>query len=279
VLDYKNFFVRILSGIVYIAILMFGLLINSQIYLFVYSLILVLLLNEFYSIVRKSSFFSKLLDLLGGLSLFIGSYLYFSGILKSPLFLTPFVFCILMRFIYELYQSKEDQPIKALAFSLFGQLYLSLPFSLMTCLVFVHDTTNIPQYHFTFILALFLFIWINDSFAYLIGSLFGKHKLFERISPKKSWEGFIGGALFAIIASIIYSLFYPSLSLIEWIVFALITVIFGTFGDLIESLFKRSLKIKDSGRIIPGHGGFLDRLDSFIFSLPALFIYINLILS
>ena len=133
------------------------------------------------------------------------------------------------------------------------------------------------SYHYAFLLALFVFIWVNDSFAYLTGSLFGKHRMFERISPKKSWEGFIGGAAFTIAASVIFANYFTQLPLWGWIGFAILMIIFGTLGDLVESLFKRTLNVKDSGNILPGHGGILDRIDSVIFSIPALFIYVEII--
>jgi len=121
-------------------------------------------------------------------------------------------------------------------------------------------------------------IWANDSGAYIVGSLIGKNKLFERISPKKSWEGFIGGGIFSMLAAWLISLFVVEISLIDWLVIAIITFIFGTFGDLIESLLKRMVKVKDSGHILPGHGGILDRFDSIIVSAPMVFIYLMVIL-
>jgi phosphatidate cytidylyltransferase len=117
-------------------------------------------------------------------------------------------------------------------------------------------------------------MWSNDSGAYIVGSLLGKHKLFERISPKKTWEGFIGGALFTLLAAWIISKFLHELSLIHWLVVGTITFTCGTFGDLIESQLKRSANMKDSGKILPGHGGILDRFDSILFSAPIVFVYL-----
>lgn len=260
---------------------MFGILVNQYVFVTIFSFILIISLNEFYSIVdnqvSKKKIQVKIIDVYGGLCLFLSSYFYFANIIQYVLVFTLFILYIVVRFIYELYQ-KDTNPVQSLAYSVLGQFYIAVPFALINYLTFSSPTSsNIPLYHYSLILALFLFIWVNDSFAYLVGSILGKSKMFERISPKKSWEGFFGGAIFAVIASVIYSYFYTNLTLVEWIGFALVTVVFGTFGDLIESLFKRSLKIKDSGNIIPGHGGILDRLDSFIFALPALFIYIHLL--
>lgn len=125
------------------------------------------------------------------------------------------------------------------------------------------------------LIALFATIWINDTGAYIIGVSFGKHRLFERVSPKKSWEGFFGGALAALAAGYVFSVFIPDLTLVQWLLFSQIVVVFGTFGDLIESLLKRTIGTKDSGNILPGHGGFLDRFDSMLLAAPVIFIYLS----
>ena len=127
------------------------------------------------------------------------------------------------------------------------------------------------------LLAVFVTIWVNDTGAYLVGVTLGKHRLFERISPKKSWEGFIGGALFALLSGYIFSLFIPEINLLNWMIFSELIVIFGTFGDLTESLIKRTLEVKDSGNIIPGHGGLLDRFDSMLLAAPVIYLFLNVI--
>jgi phosphatidate cytidylyltransferase len=150
-------------------------------------------------------------------------------------------------------------------------MYIGVPFTLMVLIPFInHDF----QYIHSTILGVFILVWINDTFAYVTGSLFGKHKLLERISPKKTIEGFIGGMFFAFVGAWLLSRFYPDLSLINWLVFAAIVSVFGVLGDLIESMFKRQAGVKDSGNLIPGHGGLLDRLDSVIFAAPFIFLYL-----
>ena len=124
----------------------------------------------------------------------------------------------------------------------------------------------------------FLLVWVNDTFAYLSGSLFGKHKLFPRISPKKSWEGSIGGGVFSIASSFVFAHYFSFLSVWEWAGLALVVVIFGTWGDLTESLMKRQLGIKDSGHILPGHGGMLDRFDSALLAIPAAVVYLYVLM-
>lgn len=174
------------------------------------------------------------------------------------------------RIIIELYV-KNDKPIRCLAISLMTQIYIGIPLALMT---FIGKYIGLH-----FILAIFLMIWINDTGAFVVGSLVGKHRLFERISPKKSWEGFFGGLAFTLITGWLFAIgggyFWDvKWNVITWLIFAAVVTVFSTWGDLAESLIKRSLKIKDSGHIIPGHGGILDRIDSLLLVMPAAFIFL-----
>lgn len=137
-------------------------------------------------------------------------------------------------------------------------------------------TPQVDDYFSGLLIGLFVIIWSSDVFAYLVGSAIGKNRLFERVSPKKSWEGSIGGLSFALLAAYILSLIYPQISLVNWLVLAIIIVIAGTFGDLVESMLKREAGVKDSGTILPGHGGVLDRFDATIFAVPFVFVYVNL---
>lgn len=276
-LNIKNLGIRIATGIVFIAVLMTGILYNQYSYLIVFSLITTLALYEFYGLLckTKNAELNRVLNTLGGLFLFIGGYFFFSSPDKQLITLVPYGIYILALFISELFL-KGTNPIQSLAYAVLGQIYLAIPLSLLSYLAFGYDMDS-RSYHYAFLLALFVFIWVNDSFAYLTGSLFGKHRMFERISPKKSWEGFIGGTAFTIAASVIFANYFTQLPLWGWIGFAIVMIIFGTLGDLVESLFKRTLNVKDSGNILPGHGGILDRIDSVIFSIPALFIYVEII--
>jgi phosphatidate cytidylyltransferase len=184
----------------------------------------------------------------------------------------------LMVFEYRklLKENGKTSQIKNWTYSFFAYIYIILP---LVCLIFIH--TKNPLYA----LALFSFIWINDTFAYLVGIKFGKHKLAEKISPKKTWEGFFGGLVFAIFAGFLFDYFTSDEitkivepdSLFKWIGMSIVVVIFGTLGDLIESWFKRSLGVKDSGTILPGHGGLLDRLDSILFAAPVALVYLLLV--
>jgi phosphatidate cytidylyltransferase len=183
-------------------------------------------------------------------------------------------------FIEELFR-KNENPLQNISVSVLSLVYISLPLVISVLLV----KGNLFYYQIGsgfnpgVLLGILILIWIFDSMAYCMGTLFGKkgkHKLFERISPKKSWEGTIGGAIFAIIAGYFICLLFPVLSRLDWLVISAIIIVFGTLGDLIESMFKRSSHIKDSGHLLPGHGGLLDRLDSFIFTVPWVFFYLLL---
>ena len=159
-----------------------------------------------------------------------------------------------------------------------SQLYVALPFALLNVLAFQNSPeTSSVTYNPILPLSIFVFIWLSDTGAYCVGSLIGKHRLFERISPKKSWEGSIGGAGFSIASSFVFAHFFPFISMWQWAGLAVVVVIFGTWGDLTESLMKRQLGIKDSGNILPGHGGMLDRFDSALMAIPAAVFYLYIL--
>lgn len=274
-----NIVTRILAGIVFVGVLLAGILINQYTFALAFSILIGMGLYEFYGLIEKANNIrvSKLLNIIGGLSLFIGVFSYSSSKGSSYIdslffYLIPYVVFIFALIISELYL-KRGNPLQSLAYSFLGQMYIAVPFTLTNKLVF---TGFEEGYEFVLILSVLIFIWVNDSFAYLTGMAFGKHRLFERISPKKSWEGFIGGFIFAVASSLIFVYFHPLTSVGIWIGFAVVVVIFGTFGDLVESLFKRTLGIKDSGKIIPGHGGILDRFDSTILAIPAAAVYLEI---
>lgn len=154
-----------------------------------------------------------------------------------------------------------------------GFTYVSIPFGLLNYFYFIPDS---DIFQVGIIIGLFVIVWSSDVFAYLVGSMIGRHRILERISPKKSWEGSIGGLLFALLAAYILSLFYKQLSLNQWLIMAVIIVVFGTIGDFAESMLKRQAGVKDSGNLFPGHGGVLDRFDAVIFAAPFVYLYLNL---
>ena len=181
--------------------------------------------------------------------------------------------------IAELYTKAED-PVNDWAYTMMAQLYIAVPFSLLSVLAFRSTPAGV-MYTYLMPLSVFVFLWINDSGAYCCGSLLGRHKLFPRISPGKSWEGSIGGFVFVAAAAALiwyltdlYGVNDLQLNLWQWIGLGLVVAVFGTWGDLVESLFKRTLGIKDSGNILPGHGGMLDRFDSSLLAIPAAVVYL-----
>lgn len=179
--------------------------------------------------------------------------------------------------ISELYL-KREKPLSNWAHALMSQLYIALPFALLPMLLFFDgaaaDAVPFSSPGAFLILCIFIFLWCSDTGAYCCGSLLGRHKLFPSVSPGKTWEGSIGGGVVTVLVSQLLAHYVPVLTPLQWAGFALIVVVFGTWGDLVESLFKRRLGIKDSGNILPGHGGMLDRFDSSILAIPAVIIYL-----
>jgi phosphatidate cytidylyltransferase len=272
----KNLIYRTLTGIVFVTILLSSILCSQYLFVAIFGLIELLALSEYHQLISQDQRAKLIrnLNLTGGFLLFICTFISFltnTGLLLSFI---PYLLFILLLFILQLYV-KNENPIRSLAYSLLGQVYIAVPFSLLHYLAYSYDYLG-QGYHHAYLLALFVIIWVNDSFAYVFGVTLGKHRLFERISPKKSWEGFIGGMICAIGSGAIFSLCYDAFPLAGWIGFAVVIVVFGTFGDLVESLFKRTLNVKDSGTLLPGHGGILDRFDSMIFAIPALVAYIEI---
>ena len=198
----------------------------------------------------------------------------YAGVAKSVVFI-PYLVTIIYLLVAELYLKQKD-PIQDWAYTMLAQMYIALPFSLLNVLAFNATNQGVVAFNTLLPLSVFVFLWVNDSGAYCCGSLLGRHKLFPRISPGKSWEGSIGGAVFVLVAAWAISSFLDGqmLTLPEWLGLGLTVVVFGTWGDLVESLFKRTLGIKDSGNILPGHGGMLDRFDSSLLAIPAAVVYL-----
>lgn len=180
------------------------------------------------------------------------------------------LFCMMV-LMAELFR-KQDNPMQNWGNYLVSQMMIAWPFAIMNNLLLFHGW-NTGKY---ILLALFVCIWSNDTGAYCVGSLIGKHKMFPRVSPGKSWEGLVGGFIFSLIAGYVFAMFIPTLALWEWLLLAFTISCFGTFGDLMESLLKRSIGVKDSGKFLPGHGGVLDRFDSVLLATPAIYVLIQL---
>lgn len=273
-----NIIIRGIAGIFFIAFLLAGILINEYYFLFVFTVFLALSLYEFYGLMetKMSVSLNKLYNSFVGLILFVPITCKLAGLVQISILqaIGPYMIFVQLYFISELY-AKRQNAVQSMAYFTFGQVYLTIPFLLCNVLVFGFSSQFQPIY----LLAVFVLIWVNDTFAYLTGRTFGRHKMFERISPKKSWEGFVGGCVFAIGASFLFYVFSDLHNWLIWCVFAFVVVVFGTLGDLLESLIKRTLQVKDSGTMIPGHGGILDRIDSVIFAIPAAVVYLAIVIS
>lgn len=271
----KNFLQRAITGLLFVAALVGSILGGPLSFALLFSLISLLAIREFCLLVNKQPavHVNVTAATAGALFLFL-SFFYYGVNPDSTGIFIPYLLVLIYMMVSELYLKREN-PIHNWAYAMLTQLYIALPFALLNVLAFHSDfTTGETHYNAILPLSIFIFNWVNDTGAYCTGMLFGKHRLFERISPKKSWEGSIGGAFFSIGAACVMGYFFPFLSMGAWIGLAMTIVVMGTWGDLSESLFKRQLGIKDSGTILPGHGGILDRFDSAILAIPAAVVYL-----
>ena len=274
----SNLVLRSITGTLFVAVLV-GCIVYGQIsFTLLFAIITGLAMWEFGTNVNlhAGAAINRLINTTGGVYLFLAFFYYCSGYLNGAsdaLVFIPYLITMVFLPISELYLKHED-PLKSWAYAFASQLYVALPFALLNVLAYWQG-----DYNWILPLSVFIFLWVSDSGAYCVGSMLHKKfpaKLFERISPNKSWVGSIGGGIFCLVAAALLSHFTQDtirLSLVEWLGFGLIVCIFGTWGDLVESLFKRQLGIKDSGNVLPGHGGMLDRFDSSLLAIPAVVLY------
>jgi len=236
---------------------------------------------EYYLMVKSTGTRPQVITgMITGCSLYIISTLVAAGWAGKEYFLVLIPLALIIM-ITELYR-KQEKPFDSLAHTFFAILYIGVPFSLFPFSAFSGTgfSSLLPHPDIVFspgiVVGFLLLLWVNDTGAYLTGVTIGRHRLMERISPKKSWEGFFGGMIIAVLAAWLLSEWLGIVDTAGWIIISLIISITGTFGDLIESMLKRSIGIKDSGSILPGHGGFLDRFDSAIISFPLVYLFISL---
>lgn len=274
----SNFIQRAVTGIIFVAVLIGCILGGGIPFTILFALISALTIHEFGTLINRSGEvqMNKRITVLAGVFLFL-CFSYTGVVPGSYEIFIPYLFLLIYLFVSELYMKRKN-PIHNWAYAMMSQLYIALPFALLNVLAYhTSGTEGESQYNPILPLSIFIFNWVNDTGAYCTGMLFGKHRLFERISPKKSWEGSIGGAAFSVAAAIALAYFFPFLGIAQWIGLGLTVVVFGTWGDLTESLLKRTLGIKDSGNILPGHGGMLDRFDSTLMAVPAAVVYLYII--
>lgn len=284
----NNFIVRTLTGVAFVSVLVASIVYSPFTFGALFAVVTALSTMEFCNIVNKQAGVQTnvFISILASLMLFFAVFAYSCGyanmalLMPSSVFL-PYLLTIIYLLVSQLYSGRENA-LASWAFTMMGQLYVALPFALLNSIAFV-PYPSAPlgtAYIFMYPLAVFIFLWSSDSGAYCVGSLLGKkipYRLFPSISPNKSWIGSIGGTLLCVGVGAIISRFEPSLTLIQWMGFGLVVAIFGTWGDLVESQIKRQLGIKDSGNVLPGHGGMLDRFDSSLLAIPASLIYLHFI--
>ena len=271
----SNFLQRAITGILFVGVLVGCILYDPWTFSALFVVISALTIREFGHLINQVEGVSinKNITMLAGVYLYMAVMAFCTNLSGSKIFL-PYLLLIMYLMISELYLKKEN-PVMNWAYSMLSQLYIALPFAMLNVLSFHTSPVDTSvSYNPILPLSVFVFIWLSDTGAYCVGSLIGRHRLFERISPKKSWEGSIGGGIVAIGSSFIFAHYFPIMNMAEWAGLALIVVIFGTWGDLTESLLKRQLHIKDSGAILPGHGGMLDRFDSALMAIPAAVVYL-----
>ena len=269
----KELLVRVATGAVFGIVLLASILYNNLTFGALFALVTCLAVNEFCNLVHeyKKTTFSTPVAVVGGLYLFLAFFL-LDKVANPFILFVPYLILIAYAFVSELYK-KAGSPLDNFAYFALSQLYAALPFALLNILT----TFGPATYNYIMPLSIFIFLWCSDSGAYFVGSAIGRRRLFERISPKKSWEGSIGGGVLALVAAYVLSIYYPTLGTFEWMGMAAVVVVTGTWGDLIESCMKREMGIKDSGNILPGHGGILDRFDSSILAIPSVVIYLHIL--
>ena len=269
----KEFWKRSISGLLFAVVLMGAILLGPWSFALLFGLFTIFILREFYQLAKHSGISpQKYTGLVIGGLIFLSTFLNakgfisvnMTGIYLSMLFLVPAV---------ELFRAKKNG-IENIAITIFGIIYISFPFSLFHFFVFPEFPLS-DRYDPSLLIFLFILIWAYDSGAYIFGVTFGKHKLFERISPKKSWEGLFGGWFLSALIALALNRLFPAYGPGFMLLIATIITITGTFGDLVESMIKRNIGIKDSGKFLPGHGGLLDRFDSIIFASPFVYLVIQ----
>jgi phosphatidate cytidylyltransferase len=272
----KNIVTRTITGIVFITIIIGSICLSIYTFMAVFLLICILALMEFYKLAKSDTAQPQRLNgiVLGSL-LFISIALYAHNLLDGKWLAVNLLLAFII-FIIEMYR-KKDHPFTNIAYTLLGVFYIALPLSILN---FFYSPFQLRgEFNTHILIAFFIITWLVDTAAYLAGMAFGRHRLFERISPKKSWEGSVGGFLMGILTAWIMSLIFKDLLFYQWAIIATIITISGGFGDLVESMFKRSVHTKDTGSILPGHGGILDRFDCVFFSAPFVYVYVYLFIT
>jgi len=269
---YSNLVQRAITSLVGAVLILAALIYSDWTYFLIFATILGMSQMEFYKLSGLDGMLPlKSFGTILGLLIFTLTFL-----VEKEQFPHEYLYLIFplvsLTFFIKLYKKTDKKPFTGVAYTYLGIFYVAVPISLLNLAVFSVDSV----YHYEILVGCLLILWASDTGAYFAGTRFGKTKLFERVSPKKSWEGFLGGAFSALIVAFVLSQYFVVLEDWKWLVIAGIIIIAGTYGDLIESLFKRSIEIKDSGSVLPGHGGFMDRFDGLLLSAPFITAFLKI---
>ncbi len=277
----NNLITRTVSGIFFVAVMVGAILYDAKTFIVLFGIITALAVWEFCTLVnnKRELQVNRLISTAAGLYLYLAMMAFCTGASGAAIFI-PYLITLMYLLISGLYM-RSPHSLENWAFAFASQLYIALPFALMNVLAFRMQSGVDGMSGLAYIpalpLGLMIFLWTNDMGAYCFGSMlqrFVPFKLFPSVSPHKSWIGSIGGGLVTVIAAVIMSRYFTFMPLVQWVGMALVVVVFGTWGDLVESLLKRNLGVKDSGRFLPGHGGVLDRFDSSLLAIPAVVLYL-----
>ena len=270
--NYSNLAQRVITAILGTIVIITSTVFSEWSYFIVFAVILAFTQMEFYKLCGLDGMLPlKSFGTFIGLLVFTFTFLEEIKVIPIAYYFLVFPL-VSMIFFIKLYKKTDKKPFTGIAYTILGIIYVAIPFSLLTVAAFSVDNT----FHFEIIIGSLLMLWASDSGAYFAGTKFGKTKLFERVSPKKSWEGSLGGAFSSIIVTYFISKNFTVLPEWQWFCIMTIIIIAGTYGDLIESLFKRSIAIKDSGKGLPGHGGFMDRFDGLLLSTPFIVAFLKI---
>jgi phosphatidate cytidylyltransferase len=267
----KNFTKRTITGLTFVIIICACIILHPFAFASVFAVITVIGLTEFYNLTSSVNTHPwKYPGVIAGLILYITNFLFASGYIHLQILLSLLLMIFLL-FFAGLFRWKENM-LPGMGVTFLGLLYIPVPLSMIVYLCY--PGKGLSEYTYDLLLGWLIILWLYDTAAYITGSLFGKYKLLEQVSPGKTWEGLIGGLIISIGIAFLISLIFDIVTRTDWLIISIITVISGTLGDLVESAIKRNASVKDSGNILPGHGGILDRIDSVLLSIPFVTFYL-----
>lgn len=271
----SNFRIRAITAAVFLVLMVGSILLGPEYFAFLMLLVFNLGLTEFYKLISPpASLQARITGQISGTLIFMLIYGFNADWFSDSdlfyiipmLLILPFIMAMFDKYFYA---------VAGIGTTLAGIIFLALPLSLFSSLYILGESFVTVRGDY-FLLMILIILWVYDTVAYIFGSWFGVHALFRRLSPGKTWEGSLGGMVFGLATAFVISGYFPEIKMIHWLAMAMIIMVFGTLGDLCESMLKRNAGVKDSGNLLPGHGGILDRFDALLFTAPALYLYMML---